>query len=79
MSEQWNRASLTQASDELAGAAQYLAQALAVGATTRTSAVDALADWVQEAPEEVASAAYAVAHDFRALDLLTRAAMLVAA
>ena len=66
-------------SDELAGAARYLAQALAVGATSRSSAVDALADWVQDAPEAVAPAAYAVAYEHRALDLLTRAAFLVAA
>jgi len=34
---------------------------------------------VQDRPAEVAPAAYAVAHDDQALDLLTRAALLVAA
>jgi hypothetical protein len=79
MSEQSIHSSVTHTSDELAGAARYLAQALAAGATSHTSAVDALVDWVQDGPAEVAPAAYAVANDQRALDLLTCAALLVAA
>jgi hypothetical protein len=76
MSEQWNPP-VTHTADELAGAAQYLARAIATGATNQASAVDALADWVQDVPEELAPAAYAIAYDHRALDLLTRAAFVV--
>jgi len=71
--------SVTHASEELASAARYLARALAAGATSHMSAVEALVDWVKDGPAEVAPAAYAVAHDQRALDLLTCAAFEVAA
>ena len=77
-SEQWAHVPVTHTAAELAGAARYLAEALALGTTSHASAVDALADWVQDAPEEVAGAAYAVAYDHRALDLLTTAAFAVA-
>jgi len=79
MGEQSIHLSVTHTSEELAGAASYLARALAAGATSHTLAVDALVDWVQDGPAEVAPAAYAVAHDQQALDLLACAALLVAA
>jgi hypothetical protein len=62
------------ASVELAGAARYLARALDVGRAMDTSAVRAIAQWAADEPGELAPAAYAVADDERALDLLTRAA-----
>jgi hypothetical protein len=71
--------STTPPSVDLAGAARDLARALDHGATTHASAVGVPTAWAHEVPNDVAPAAYEVADDAGALDLLTRAAILVTA
>ena len=77
MGQDMMRGSATPTSVDLAGAARYLARALDDGSTTHASAVEVLTGWAHEAPTDVAPAAYEVADDDRALDLLARAAILV--
>ncbi len=73
------RPSAAATSIDVAGTARYLARAVGARATSDAAAVDALAACLHDAPAEFAPAAYAVADDDRALDLITRAAWAIAA